>query len=48
MFYIFYFFGHELCRILASQPRTEPTSLVLKGEVLATGPPGTFPNLFFT
>ena len=33
-------FGHEVYRILAPRPGTEPVPLVLEGEVLTTGPPG--------
>ena len=33
-------FGHEVYRILAPRPGTEPVPLVLEGEVLTTGPAG--------
>ena len=36
-------FGPKACGILASQPRIGPTLPALEGEVLTTGPPGTFP-----
>lgn len=31
------FFGHEPCRILASQPGIEPSSPALEGKVFTTG-----------
>ena len=37
---LFFFFGHEACRILAPEPGIEPTTPVLEGEALSTGPPG--------
>ena len=39
----FCFFGPEACGILAPQPRIEPTTPALEGEVLTTGPPGKSP-----
>ena len=41
-----WFFGYEATGILAPQPGTESTPLVLEGEVLTTGPPGRSPRLF--
>ena len=32
-FFMFWFFGHKACGILASQPGTEPTPPALEGEV---------------
>ena len=40
LFYMFWFFDHEACRILAPQPGIEPTLHVLEGEGLTTEPPG--------
>ena len=37
---MFWFFGHEVCGILASWPGIEPTPSVYEGEVLTTGQPG--------
>ena len=37
---MFWFFGHEACRILAPPPGMESTPPALEGEVLTTGPPG--------
>ena len=36
----FWFFGCKACGILAAQPRVEPTSPAVEGEILTTGPPG--------
>ena len=36
----FFFFGREICGILALWPGTEPTHPALEGEVLTTGLPG--------
>ena len=38
--FMFWFFEHKACGILAPQPETEPTSPELEGEVLTTGSPG--------
>ena len=38
--FIFWFFGHRACGILALQPEIEPAQPVLEGEVLTTGLPG--------
>ena len=38
--FMFWFFGHETCGILAPWPGIEPTPLALEGKVLTTGPPG--------
>ena len=38
--FIFCFFGHEACGILASQPGFELSPPALEGAVLTTGPPG--------
>ena len=38
--WVFFFFSHEVCRILAPQPGIEPSTPALEGEVLSTGPPG--------
>ena len=40
MFYVL-FFGQEVNEILASWPGIKPVFLVLEGEVLTTGPPGS-------
>ena len=40
VFFMFWFFGHEACGILATQPGIEPTPPALEGEVLTTGLPG--------
>ena len=37
LFYALFFFGHEACGILASQPCIEPTPPALEGEVLTIG-----------
>ena len=42
--FMFWSSGQEACRILAPLPGMEPTPSALEGEVLATGPPGKFPN----
>ena len=45
--FMFWFFGHEACGILAPQSGIEPAPLTLEGEVLTTGQPGkslTFKN----
>ena len=38
--FMFWFFGHEVCGILAPWPGIKPALSKLKWEVLATGPPG--------
>ena len=38
--FMFRFFGHEACGILAPRPGIKPTPPALEGEVLTTGPPG--------
>ena len=38
--FMFWFFGHKTCGILAPQPEIEPMPLALEGKVLTTGPPG--------
>ena len=38
--FMFQFFGHKACGILAPSPGIEPTSPALKSEVLTSGPPG--------
>ena len=43
LFYIFGFFGHKACWILAPQPGIKPTPPALEGKVLTTGPPGKPP-----
>ena len=45
LFYVFGFFGHEACGILAPWPGIEPIPPALEGKVLATGPPGKSCNL---
>ena len=42
LFYMFWFFDREACRILAPQPGIEPTLPALEGEGLTTEPPGKF------
>ena len=36
---MFWFFGHEVCGILALSPGIEPTPSALEGKVLTTRPP---------
>ena len=38
--FMFWFFGHKACGILAPQPGIKPTPPALEGKVLTTGPPG--------
>ena len=38
--FMFWFFGHEMCGILAPRPGIEPAPPALEGKVLTTGPPG--------
>ena len=40
LFYVFGFFGHEACGVLAPWPGIKPTTPALEGEVLTTWPPG--------
>ena len=40
LLFMFWFFGHEPCSILASWPGIEPAPLVLEGEDINTGPSG--------
>ena len=47
-FFVFFFFDQEACSILASRPGIGPTSSVLEGKVLTTGPPGKALLHFFT
>ena len=42
--FLFWFFGWEACGVLVPWLGIEPTPSALEGEVLATGPPGKFPN----
>ena len=42
--FMFCFFGHEACGILAPWPVIEPAPPALEGEVLTTGPPGKTPS----
>ena len=46
LFYIFWFFGHKACGILAPRPGMEPAPPALEGEALTTGPPGKSLNCF--
>ena len=39
--FMFWFFDHEACGILAPQPGIEPTPPVLEDKVLTIGPSGT-------
>ena len=38
--FMFWFFGHEACGILAPEPGIEPAPPALEGKVPTTGPPG--------
>ena len=40
MFWVFFFFGHEACGILAPLPGIEPVPSALEDELLNTGLPG--------
>ena len=40
IFFLFWFFGLNGCRILDPWPRIEPASSALEGKALTTGPPG--------
>ena len=42
---MFWFFGPEACGILATWAGFEPALPATEGEILTTGPPGTFPQL---
>ena len=42
--FMFCFFGHEACGVLAPWPGIEPTPPALEGKVLTTGPPGKRPT----
>ena len=44
---MFWFFGHEACRILALRPGIEPAPPALEAEVLTTGLPGKSPKFNF-
>ena len=37
MLFMFWFFGHKACRILAPRPGIEPITPALEGEDLTTG-----------
>ena len=41
--FMFWFFGHKACGILAPWPGIEPAPPTVKGEVLISGPPGKSP-----
>ena len=43
---MFWFFGPEVCGILASKPGIEPAPPVLESRVLSPGPPGKYPTKF--
>ena len=43
-FFMFLFFGHKACGIIAFQSRIKPTPPALEGEVLTTELPGNFPG----
>ena len=45
--FVFWFFGHQACGILAPRPGIKPASPALEGEVLNTGLPGKSPGSFF-
>ena len=40
--FLFWFFGHQACGILAPQPRIKHVPTALEGGVLTTGPPGEY------
>lgn len=40
LFYVLFFFGREVCGILAPQPGMEPVLSALEGNVLTSGLPG--------
>ena len=44
--FMFWFVGHEACRILAPLPGIEPATLALKGKVLTTRPLGKSPPFY--
>ena len=43
---MFWFFGSEICGILAPQPMIKPTPAALEGKVLTPGTPGKPLGLF--
>ena len=43
--YMFCFYGHEACGILAARPGTEPTPPALEGDVITMGLPGESPEI---
>ena len=45
--FMFWFFGHEACGILAPPPEIEPILPELEGRVLTIGPPGKSHRAFF-
>ena len=45
--FMFWFFGHEACGILAPQTGIKPAPAALEGEVLTTGPPKKSLELHF-
>ena len=45
--FVFWFFGHKACGILALWAGIQPTPPALEDEVLTTGPPGSPEPLFF-
>ena len=44
---MFWFYGCEVCGVLAPQPGIEPASAALEGKTLTTRPPGKSPVEFF-
>ena len=45
---MFWFFGHEACRILAPRQGIKPIPPALESEVLTTGLPGYFKEVNFS
>ena len=45
--FLFWFFGHEACGILAPQPGMGPVPPASEDKVLTTGPPGKSPTLIY-
>ena len=45
LFFMFWFFGHVACGILACRSRIESSPPALKDEVLTSGPPGKSPEM---
>ena len=43
--FMFCFFGHKACRILAPKQGSNPYAPALEGEVLTIGPPGKSPSM---